>query len=247
MKYLIEFNGKIASLSEHCKDLGVKVSTVQSRHFSNGESYLECLEYYQKNGVKPKTSYRVKNKRLYIKWNSMKERCYNPNSSCYDRYGGRGIRVCDRWLVYENFETDMLESFLAHIEQYGYKDTTLDRIDYGGNYEPSNCRWVTQKEQANNKSTNRMITEDLTLAQFAEKYNLNYMTVTSRLKRGWSIEEILNPPAEKTKFYLPCEALKQHCMQNGYKYHTVLSYIHKYNLEPHEALAKYLKNKQNEP
>lgn len=240
---LIDFNGKIASLSEHCRDLDINVYTVQNRHYRTKDSYKECLEYYQKNGVKPRANYKIKNNRLYIKWSSIKDRCYNSKCKSYKNYGGRGIKVCERWQVYENFEKDLLESFLEHIEQYGYKDTTLDRIDVDGDYEPSNCRWATQKEQANNTTVNRMVTEDLNVMQFAEKYNLNYETVSARLKRGWSAEEISNPPIEKTKFYLPCEALKQHCIQNGYKYCTILSYIHKYNLEPHEALAKYLEKR----
>ena len=143
---LIEFNGKIACISEHCKDLNVSYSTVKARHYRTGESYEKCLAYFQKNSVKEYAEYRnligdykVKNRILYKRWHTTKQKCENPKHKSYKIYGGRGIKVCDRWQNYENFENDMLESFLEHIEQYGIGDTQLERIDNDGDYEPSNC------------------------------------------------------------------------------------------------------------
>lgn len=81
--------------------------------------------------------------KLYKTWISMKQRCYNPNSYGYTYYGGRGIIVCDRWKTsFKNFLEDMGERPEGH---------SLDRINNNGNYEPSNCRWATSKEQSNNK------------------------------------------------------------------------------------------------
>ena len=255
-KILIEFNGKIACLSEHCRDLKVKITTVQSRHYKTGEPYEKCLEYYQKNGVKKKgiakkltEDYTVKDFNLYTKWYNAKDRCENPKNPMYYRYGKRGIKVCDRWQVYENFENDMLESFLEHVKQFGLHDTQIERNNYDGNYEPSNVTWATSKEQGNNRSSNRMITEDLNVMQFAEKYNINYETVRQRLNAGWSLEKIINTSTEKAKYYLPCnngtKLLLEHCKQNKYSYNTVVSYITQYKLQPHEALAKWLKMKHN--
>ena len=249
-KILVEFNGKIACLSEHCRDLGIARSTLYSHQRVTGKSFKECLEYYQKNGTRARNVLDVKNYDLYSRWWNMMDRCYNPKNQAYKRYGKKGIKVYETWHDYKKFENDMLESFLEHVEKHGLNETTIDRFpNKMGNYEPNNVRWATRKEQSNNLTSNKMITDELNVAQFAEKYNLNQNTVYVRLYRGMSAEEILSIRRNnKILYYLPCnnhtKALKEHCNQNNYNYASVLYYIRQYNLKSHEALARYLKNRK---
>lgn len=128
--------------------------------------------------------------RLYGIWHNMNQRC-SPScpKATYNRYYGRGIRVCPEW------EHDF-EAFAKWALSSGYNDSlSIDRIDNDGNYEPSNCRWVTEETQANNKSTSRFITyngETKTLAEWAKKLNINYSTLRTNLSRGKTLEDIIN-------------------------------------------------------
>jgi len=125
------------------------------------------------------------NQRIYIIWANMITRCTNEKSTQYKWYGARGIKVCDRWRIFQNFLDDMGDPS---------KEMTLDRIDVNKDYSPENCRWATRKEQANNTRGNvrHMVNgENLTIAQISEKYKINYGTLWSRLKRGDSIEKAI--------------------------------------------------------
>lgn len=100
----------------------------------------------------------------YRAWGLMKSRCLNPNFTSYERYGGRGIAICERWLTFQNFFADMgLKPSPKH---------TLDRKDPNGNYEPDNCRWATFQEQQQNK-TNNALTPDLVEDIRASSENCN--------------------------------------------------------------------------
>lgn len=88
--------------------------------------------------------------RFYKIWADMKQRCSNPNCHKFYLYGGRGIQYDLKWMCYENFKSDMYPSYLSHCEQFGVKQTTLDRIDVNDHYYKDNCRWATYKQQAVN-------------------------------------------------------------------------------------------------
>jgi hypothetical protein len=115
----------------------------------------------------------------------MKKRCLNPNNHAYKYYGGLGIKVCSDWLSFELFRDWALRS--------GYEDDlTIERREYNGNYEPSNCAWVPISEQNNNKSNSRMITymdKTQTLRDWSRELGIKYTTLHGRLRRGWPVNK----------------------------------------------------------
>ncbi len=129
--------------------------------------------------------------RIYHIWRTMKARCVDSNSHKYHAYGGRGIKVCDEWL-------NSFESFYEWAMANGYQeDLSIDRIDNDGDYCPENCRWVTQKEQANNTRKNRLLThngETHTVAEWATIVGITKAALYHRLSRGWSVKEALTTP-----------------------------------------------------
>lgn len=131
----------------------------------------------------------------------MLRRCNNKNHNSYDRYGGRGIKCL--WKDYADFERDMVENYLLHIEKYGERQTTIDRINNDGNYCKENCKWSTWREQAFNKLSKRAITyngETRTMASWARKIGIKKTTLWHRLnKKGVSMEEIFNTKVRKLK------------------------------------------------
>ena len=134
------------------------------------------------------------NKTLYRKYRHMKDRCYNPNDSHYKTYGGRGIKICDEWLNnYMAFENWALNN--------GYQEgLTIDRINNDGNYEPSNCRFITFSENSKKKSTTRYFTyngKTQNLTDWCIELNLKYYTVLCRLRAGWSFEKAITEPVKK--------------------------------------------------
>ena len=169
-----------------------KIKNVRSDHLRYGKS-TSCgcfrAEVTAKETAQKIAKHGMWGTRLYREWIQMKQRC-SPSCSKthYDRYYGRGIRVCPEW------EHDF-DAFAEWALSNGYNDSlSIDRLDNDGNYEPTNCRWVTEETQANNKSTSRFITykgKTKTLAEWARELNINYSTLRSRLSRGKSFEEII--------------------------------------------------------
>lgn len=137
--------------------------------------------------------------RLYKVYKSMIHRCYYPKEKSYKNYGGKGVRVCDEWLNdFYSFESWAMANGYDINASFG--KCTLDRIDVNGNYEPSNCRWVSIKKQLNNTTFNIKLTangETFTIAEWAEKLGVNVNTLYSRHRKGLSAEEIINKPIGK--------------------------------------------------
>lgn len=134
------------------------------------------------------TKHNGTNTKLFNVWRNIKERCTNENYKTYNNYGGRGIKVCDEWLLsYEAFKEWAISS--------GYREgLTIDRIDVNGNYEPSNCRWATQRQQARNKRNNVFLEFDgkrQCLMDWSAELGVKYNTLSWRRSQGWSTEEIL--------------------------------------------------------
>jgi hypothetical protein len=131
------------------------------------------------------TKHGLSKTKAYKSWFAMMRRCYREKSDGFVNYGGRGITVCHEWHQFEQFYADMGEPG---------KGMSIDRIDNNGNYEPSNCRWATQKEQNRNQRRNRLLSIDgltKTMAEWAEIAGISSSKVHQRLSRGWSIKDAL--------------------------------------------------------
>lgn len=130
--------------------------------------------------------------RLYWVWADMKSRCLCPSHRAFKNYGGRGIKVCDRWLTFSNFQTDM------GVRPEG---GMLDRRDNNGDYEPSNCRWATRSEQNSNRRNCIYVEvsgETVTLKEACRRLGLAYRPVHKRITaRGWDIGRALSTPIGK--------------------------------------------------
>lgn len=141
-----------------------------------------------------------KGERLYGVWTGMKERCNNPNSKFYSRYGGRGINICDEWNAsYKAFrEWAIHHGYDSNATKY---ECTIDRIDNDAGYSPENCVWVTQKKQCNNRSSNHLVTFNgisRTLSEWSEVTGIRKDTLRRRLCiYKWSVERALTEPPRK--------------------------------------------------
>lgn len=123
-------------------ECGNKIS-VMGKYLRNGKT-TSCGCYHKEMLSQRSKTHGLTGKRLYRIWANMKNRCLNKNVNCFPYYGGRGIAICDEWLQFDNFMKWSLSN--------GYDEKlTLDRINNNGNYEPLNCRWVTMKEQCQNR------------------------------------------------------------------------------------------------
>jgi hypothetical protein len=134
--------------------------------------------------------------RLYKKWTGIITRCYNPKCKSYKNYGGRGITMCEEWRnSYEAFR----DWALAHGFREGLQ---IDRIDTNGNYCPSNCRWITSKQNQRNRTNNRLLTAfgvTQPMSVWCEEFDINEGTLRKRMKLKWTMEDALTVPVRCKK------------------------------------------------
>lgn len=125
--------------------------------------------------------------RTYKTWSGLKTRCYNPNNKGHENYGAKGVGICDRWLnSFENFLEDMGERPIGK---------TLDRYpNMNGNYEPSNCRWATPKQQGENTRKSRVFEHNgisMNVSDWAKHFNTHRSNILKHLKKGRTIEQLV--------------------------------------------------------
>ena len=134
-----------------------------------------------------------RSEKLYGVWKTMRQRCRDKNKEHYDRYGGRGIRVCEEWGDYLEFKEWAIKN--------GYKNgLTIDRINTDGGYSPKNCRWVSWEVQQNNRSSNHKITvcgETHTIAEWSRIVGINVGTIKSRIRYGWDESKAVTEPKRR--------------------------------------------------
>lgn len=141
-----------------------------------------CLN--KENVRRAATTHGLSKTRFYRIWKNMNLRCYNPSNKKYNIYGGRGIKCL--WTSFEQFRDDMYSSYKEHCQQFGEKNTTLDRINSDGNYCIENCRWITPLEQSHNMRNNRFFTyrgKTLCLNQWSKKLKIPQQCLSYRLKK----------------------------------------------------------------
>jgi hypothetical protein len=129
---------------------------------------------------------------LHGVWERMRQRCENPNAANYSRYGGRGISVCERWHKFEKFNEDMGSGWRRGL--------TIERVNNDGNYDPSNCRWATKKEQAANRNNSNMVDTPwgrMCLAEAARRSGVKYRTLGKRLERGVPLDKLFDQPSKQ--------------------------------------------------
>ena len=169
------------------------VRDVCSSILRRGQS-TSCGCYQKEHASKQSTKHGLHKTRLNSIRANMLQRCFNEKEVSYKNYGGRWISVCDEW-------RDSLPAFYDWAMANGYREgLTLDRIDVNGDYCPENCRWATDKEQANNKRNSAMVEingEIKTLSEWAEHSGIRRTTLRRRLELGWDSSDLLKPVNKK--------------------------------------------------
>ena len=175
----ISKNGRYWPCSCDCGGTAlIPINALRERGLTNG-GCISCCRIVHGHGKSTDPT--------YSKYQAMKQRCHNSKHKSYMTYGGRGIEVCERWMNFDNFLTDMGNC---------PKGMSIDRRDSDGNYEPGNCHWATDEEQRLNKRSNVAVTFNGvtydTLKQATAELGISYGALRQRRTRGEPLEDILN-------------------------------------------------------
>lgn len=165
------------------------IRTVYGKALRTGSSGSCGCDSARRIGEK-NTTHGCTGKRVFRIWQGMLTRCHNANDHSYERYGGRGVAVCERW-------RDSFQDFLADMGEPPTPGHSIERIDGSGNYEPGNCCWATSQEQARNRRSSLVIEHGCivqTASEWDEANGFYPGTVSRRLSRGWSIADAVTTP-----------------------------------------------------
>lgn len=152
---------------------------------------VACLRIYRKENGGTRYKHGMSYAPEHRAWDKIKRRCYSENDNRYKNYGGRGIKMCERW-------KNSFESFYEDMGDRPSSEHSIDRIDVNGDYEPSNCRWATSTEQSRNKMNSLFVNvngKEIHLKEIAEIHNIGYETLLHRFKKGMGYENLIKPVA----------------------------------------------------
>lgn len=183
---------------------GKKHITITSYLIHGKVKSCGCLQ--REELTKRVTKHHLRSSRLYGVWANIKQRCYNPKNTHYSAYGKKGIKMCDEWrdnfICFYNWAIEN-----GYDDKMRYGECTIDRIDNNGNYEPSNCRWISMKKQSLNTSRNHYLElngEKHTVYEWSIITGINSSTILQRINNyHWSVERTLTekPFKGKNQYY----------------------------------------------
>lgn len=198
---------------------------------------ISCQECSRERISKLNTSHGMRDSAEYGIWIHIKERCLNPSNKSFERYGGRGISVCERW-------THSFENFIADMGIRPSNKHSIDRINNNGNYEPSNCRWSTPVEQGNNKRNNIMVTidnETKSLSAWCRERGVSVGSAWSRYKKGLTGNDIFQSTEERISFNGITDTIRGWSERTGIKRTTIAQRIRACKWSVERALTEGVK------
>lgn len=186
----VETRNRLAFWRFHC-DCGAE-KVINGSNVRSGKT-TSCGCHHRKMAKTAKTTHGKSGTAEHSVWSGMKQRCLNPNSTFYKRYGGRGIGICDRWLDFQ--------SFLLDMGPRPSPQHTIERLENDKGYAPGNCVWLVRKQQSQNRAVVRRYEfrgSRLTIRQLSEQYAIPVKSLTRRIEAGWEISRaVLEPLAAK--------------------------------------------------